>query len=216
MKTMNHLYPVNLRLAGKKCVVVGGGEVASRKVASLLECGAKVTLISPAVVPGLAELIDQNKIECLCRPYQPGDLAGAFLVIGATDDEQVNRQVASEAQEQGILVNAVDDPPYCSFYVPAVIRRGPLCISISTTGTSPWLARKLREELAEQYGPEYGVLLEIMGEARAEVLRRVADPGLRRRIFKELGELELLAVIRDGGEDLAKERVAQCILSLLD
>ncbi|NPV26352.1 MAG: bifunctional precorrin-2 dehydrogenase/sirohydrochlorin ferrochelatase [Firmicutes bacterium] len=213
---MSHLYPVYLRLEGQKCVVVGGGQVAARKVASLLECGAAVTVISPHVTPELADLSRRQLITYHQRPYRSGDLDGAFLVISATDDEQVNQQVAHDAQTQKILVNVVDDPTYCSFYVPSVIRRGSLCISISTEGKSPLLARKLREELAARFGPEYGILVDILGEARVEVLERIADPAQRRYIFNQLVELDLITLIKEGKVDLVKERVAQCLSSLSD
>ena len=144
---MSSYYPVYLSLEGKKCVVVGGGEVAWRKVETLLAAGTKVCLVSPEITPGIDELVKAGKLVHIRREYRTGDLEGAFLVIGATDNEDINRQVACDAEKTGILVNIVDVPKLCNFIVPSKVERGDLIISISTGGTSPALAKKIRKQL---------------------------------------------------------------------
>lgn len=210
------LYPIEVKLEGRKCLVVGGGSVAERKVRSLLECGAAVLVVSPALTPGLRELAGRREVRHLQREYAPIDLTGAFLVIAATSDPGTNRRVAEDCHERGVLVNVVDDPEYCSFYVPAVVRRGDLCISVSTSGKSPLLARRLREELEDRYGPEYARLLEIMGEVRQRVLAEVPEEQARRAIFERLVKSNLLELIRQGKDQSIKERVAECISWPLD
>ena len=151
---MSLLYPIFLDLTNRKVVVIGGGHVAGRKVERLIECQANVTLISPQIVPPLQKLTDQMRIELHLRPYQPGDLSGAWLVIAACDDHHVNQQVFDEANRRHIFCNVVDDPPRCSFQVPALVQRDPLQIAIFTGGAGPALAKKIRQQL-EQIFPEY-------------------------------------------------------------
>ncbi|MFQ5826028.1 MAG: bifunctional precorrin-2 dehydrogenase/sirohydrochlorin ferrochelatase [Dehalococcoidia bacterium] len=130
-------YPVFLNIAGRRCLVIGGGEVAERKVASLLDCGGRVTVISPRLSPGLEEKQAQGAIEALARDFQPGDLEGAFLVIAATDDPGVNDKIVREARKRGILINVVDQPGECDFIVPSTVHRGELVVAISTGGQKP-------------------------------------------------------------------------------
>jgi len=151
---MSLLYPMYIDLTNRKVVVIGGGNVACRKVERLIECQANVTLISPEIVPPLQELTDQMRIELHLRPYQPGDLAGAWLVIAACDVPHVNQQVFDEANLLHIFCNVVDDPPLCSFQVPAIVKRNLLQIAISSGGASPALAKKIRQQLEQTY-PEY-------------------------------------------------------------
>jgi len=197
-------YPVNLRLEGRKCLVVGGGKVAERKVVNLLSYGAKVTVISPRITSKLA---GQEGIELWLRSYQSKDVEGFFLVICATDDDAVNLQVASECMERNILVNVVDDPPKCTFLVPSVLRRGDLTISVSTGGKSPLLARKIRQSLEGLFGPEYAEYLEVLGEVRNRVIKNIPDINERKRMFTELIESDILEFIRLGNQEKVKERI---------
>lgn len=164
-------FPVNLDIVGRQCTVVGGGQVATRKVDYLLACGGQVRVISPDLTAELHKLYRDDRVVWLPRAYEKGDLHNSFLVIAATDDEQVQADVFSEAEENGQLINVADVPARCNFILPATVTRGDLTISISTAGKSPALARKIRQNLEELIGPEYGGLVEIMGILRPEVLK---------------------------------------------
>ncbi|TDA69349.1 MAG: bifunctional precorrin-2 dehydrogenase/sirohydrochlorin ferrochelatase [Clostridia bacterium] len=213
---MGGYYPVYCDLQGKPCTVVGGGQVAERKVQSLLECGARVTVVSPTLdTPRLREWCQQDLLALLPRSYRPGDVAGAFLVISATDQAEVNALVARDCRARGIIVNVVDAPELCDFIVPSVVRRGDLVISISTGGKSPLLARLLREELEERYGPEYGILADMLGEARRQLQSGVDEQVERREILLRILNAGLLDLIKSGNIPRAKERMQECISSPL-
>jgi precorrin-2 dehydrogenase / sirohydrochlorin ferrochelatase len=162
-------YPVFLVIEGKKCVVVGGGDVATRKVKRLLACGAKVFVVSPQLIPELITLKKESAIEHVAAGYNTQFLDGAALVIGATDDENINAAIANDARSLGIPVNIVDDPQKCDFILPSVVERGDLAIAIGTGGKSPALARHLREEMESKYGVEYAFLLNILGQLRPQM-----------------------------------------------
>lgn len=179
-------FPVNLQIAERKCVVIGGGRVAARKVSTLLACGGAVEVISPELVEELRGHHEQGKLTWLSRPYQPGDLAGAFLVIAATDDEEVQAAVYAEASAANQLLNVADVPQRCNFILPALVSRGDLVIAVSTAGKSPALARRIRKQLAEAYGDEYGTVVEIMGQLRPEVLALGLGHGRHKEIFNAL------------------------------
>jgi len=195
---MPHYYPIFINLKDKPCLVVGGGEVARRKVETLLTYGARVRVVSPQVGTGILRLAARRQIELLRRGYEAQDVAGCCLVIGATDDPEVNRRVAEDASRAGVLVNIVDEPDLCSFIVPSVVRRGELQVAVSTGGCSPALAKRLRIELSAQFGPEYAEYVELLGRCREEVLRRVEDEEVRRGIFQRLVEGDVLELIRQG------------------
>jgi siroheme synthase-like protein len=167
-------YLVALRLAGRRCVVVGGGTVATSKVAGLLAAGARVVVIAPEVTPALRE----QPVEIVARPYSAGDLSGCWFAVAATGRAEVDRQVFAEAEAAGIYLNAADDPAACSAYLPAVVRHAPVTVAVSTDGTSPALAAVLRDRIAAAIGDEVGRVALVMGEARA-ALRRAgrASPG---------------------------------------
>ena len=177
---MSDLYPVFLKLKLQKCLVVGGGEVAARKVQSLLACQADVYVISPKLHPQLSELAAAGKIRAYRRPYQKEDLAGAKLVIVATEQKEVNQQVASHCAKKGILCNVVDEPELCDFFVPAVVKQGPLKIAISTSGMAPVFAKQIRQVLAAHFDEAYKIVLEAVGQARRRLLETNADPRERR------------------------------------
>lgn len=169
------LFPIFVKLQSRLVVVIGGGEVAFGKIDGLLRAGASVRVVAPEVVPSFAELIRSGKIEWVQSKYQPGDLAGAMLAIAATSAVGVNAAVYREAEERGILCNAVDDIENCHFYYGSIVQRGDLQIAISTNGKSPALAQRLRQELEQQFGPEYEMWLDWLGAARE--LLRAADGG---------------------------------------
>jgi siroheme synthase-like protein len=165
-------YPIMLNLQGKKCVVVGGGTVSLRKVKMLLDCGADVTVVSPKPHLGMTKLSEKKAIRLIHRNYKGGDLTGATLAVGSTDVREINRRVAHEAEKLGILVNVVDDPRLSSFILPSFFRRGNLTIAVSSAGTSPALARKIRSNLEKSLGKEYAILLSLISEVRSALKER--------------------------------------------
>lgn len=205
------LYPVELKVAGRKCVVIGGGRVAVRKVSLLRECGAAVTVVAPEVVPDLADLAQQGQVTHVPRRFEPADLEGAALCLAATDDPTVNQQVYREATTRNIPVNVADQPHLCTFFVPATVRRGPVTVSVSTSGTSPALARQLREQLETVLPPAVGDLAELLGMLREEVRRRFADENHRRRIYTRMLESDALALLAEGRRQSAEEVLRACM-----
>jgi precorrin-2 dehydrogenase/sirohydrochlorin ferrochelatase len=184
------LFPMFVKLAGRSCVVVGGGSIAASKVESLLHAGAEVTVVSPALSTTLDELQLEGRFAWIPRRFQPCDVSGAFLVIAATSDHRVNELVFREADRRGILCNAVDQPPHCHFYFPAIVRRGALQIAISTAGLSPSLAARLRTEFEEAFGPEYEAWLLWLGAVRESLMQRGLSFGTRRRLLAYLARHE--------------------------
>jgi len=191
-------FPVCLKIAGRQCLVIGGGRVGERKVQGLLAHGALVTVISPELSEALSVLQRIGTIAWLPRLYQEGDLTGAFLVIAATDDSAVQERVHAEAEERNILLNVADVPKWCNFILPATARRGDLSISVSTAGKSPALASTLRQALELQFGPEYGVLVDILGALRDTVLADGRPHAENKVIFARLADPEMAAWIKDG------------------
>jgi len=204
-------YPLYIDLEGKKCVVIGGGDVAERKVISLLECGADVGVVSPEFVPGLIKLAGEGKIRIKSRGYEPGDLKGATLAIVATDDNAVNREVHREATENQIPVNVVDVPELCSFIVPSTVRRGDLIISISTSGSCPALAKSIRKQLQQIFGEEYADYCRILRDFREEVTKRYDDPEERKRALNRLIESDAIDLIKARKDRELEERVGSCM-----
>lgn len=198
-------YPVSLDMTDKRCVIIGGGEVAQRKAERLIECGAQVVVVSRSLTPSLEGRKKASKIEHIDTDYEKETLRGAFLVIGATDRDDVNAQISQDALSLGILVNIVDDPDRCNFILPSLVQQGDLSIAVSTGGKSPALARKIREELQQQYGPEFKTLLGIMGSLRKKVLAQGRASGANKAVFEALVHSDLLQAIRDGNRDLVKK-----------
>lgn len=196
-KTKMRYYPAYLDIQKRKCLVVGGGPVATRKVKMLLKCGASVTVISPVVSQQLKNLADSGAITLHGRSYRSADLAGIFLVIGATDDEKLNRQISKDANRLNLLCNIADRPQDCNFILPSIVRRGDLTISISTSGKSPALAKKLRKSLEDQFGEEYAVFLQLIGAIRKKLLRRSHEPEAHKKLFEQLIYSGLVDMIRD-------------------
>ncbi len=200
-------YPVCLDISNKRCVVVGGGDVAERKVAKLLECGARVILIGKTMTPGLRVMKDEGNIKHVPDDYREEQIEDAFLVIGATDRDDVNEKIFRDSRDRGILVNIVDEPSRCNFIVPAVFRREDLLVAVSTGGKSPALARRLRADMEEKYGPEYGILLDIMGNLRERIIARGGTSAENKRIFESVLDSDILRHIREEKWDRAREIV---------
>jgi precorrin-2 dehydrogenase/sirohydrochlorin ferrochelatase len=195
---MPRYYPFFLDIAGRRVVVVGGGEGSARKVELLLDCGAEVLVISPECSGAFAPLRKRAGLSLLERGYKPGDLAGAVLAIAASDNPALNRAVAEDATAAGVFVNVVDQPALSQFIVPSLVRRGELMVAISTGGASPALARRLREELEQVIGPEYEAFVSLLREARQRVMQDERDPTRRRAIFERLVRSDLLERLRQG------------------
>jgi precorrin-2 dehydrogenase/sirohydrochlorin ferrochelatase len=191
-------YPAFLDIQNRRCLVVGGGGVATRKVVTLLACGAEVTVISPHISDTLQELISENQVRFVQRTYASADLNDVFLVIGATDDEQENRRIHRDAEQRGRLCNIVDQPDLCNFILPSVISQGDLTIAISTAGKSPAFAKHLRRILEDQFGPEYATLLTLMGAVRCRLLKKAHAPEAHKNLFEQLIAGGLLEKIRLG------------------
>jgi precorrin-2 dehydrogenase / sirohydrochlorin ferrochelatase len=202
-------YPINLDVQNRPCLVVGGGAVGQRKVSGLLQCGARVTLVSPAALPALSEMAGRGDIEWQRRPYRPADLDGTLLVIGATNDEALNQRISQDAAERRILCNIADRPAVCNFILPAVIARGDLIITVSTSGRSPAFAKKLRRDLEAAFGEPYAEFLALMGAIRAKLLAEAHAPEAHKPLFEKLIAADLLDLVRrrdlDAIDTLLKE-----------
>ncbi len=206
-------YPICLiNMERQQTIIVGGGNVATRKVEELLRAGARVRVISPALTPELKVLAEAGRIAVIDRSYREGDLSSAFLVIAATDDPEVNQAVWQEAEQCGCLVNAVDDPAHCNFITPAVVRRGELTITISTGGASPALARRLRERLETLIGPEYADLTALMAELRPRIQSLYKVEKERREAVLRLVDSDLLDIITERGMDEARTRAQEMLV----
>jgi precorrin-2 dehydrogenase/sirohydrochlorin ferrochelatase len=207
MPVADVLYPVNLVVEGRRCVVVGGGAVAARKVDGLLAAGGEVVVVAPKI----DDAIRSRPVELVERPYRAGDLDGAWLAIVATDDAEVNGAVHADGEAARVWINAADDPPACSFTLPAVVRRGPVMVTVSTSGHSPALASWLRGQVAHQLGPEVGVLAELLSEARDEL--KAAGRSTEDVDWRPALDWDMLALIRSGRTAQARERLQACLSS---
>jgi precorrin-2 dehydrogenase/sirohydrochlorin ferrochelatase len=185
-----------LDIRGRSCLVVGGGSVGTRKANTLLSCGARVTVVSPEATDRLERMAAEERIILIARQYVSGDLAGKFLVIGATDDEDLNRRVSADADKLGILCNIADRPEKCNFILPSIVQRGDLIITVSTSGKSPALAKKLRHTLEAQFGAEYAIMLELLGAVRKRLLAQDHAPEVHKPIFETLINSDMLNWIR--------------------
>src|SRR3954463_7137497 len=214
------LYIACLRLRGRRCLVVGGGDVGLEKVEGLLACDGDVTVVAPELQPELRRLADAGSIAWHARAYEPADLEGAFMAIAATNDSEVNIGVYEDAEERAMLVNVVDVPPLCNFILPAIVRSGPLAIAISTAGASPALAKRMKREISELFGEEYARLAVILNDARGWAKGTLPTYQDRKDFFEGIvnGEPDPIELIKDGREaDLlaliedAKERAAAAV-----
>lgn len=205
------VYPLFVDLRGRRCVVVGGGLLAEAKVAALVECGADVVVISPQLTARLRAWVEEGKVRWEPRPYRPGDLEGAWLVVSAPEDLGVNARVWEEAQARKVWMNAVDDPQHCSFLAPAVHRQGDLVVAVCTSGKAPALAVRLRDRFASQLGPEYAAFLELAGQLRGELARRVPEFDRRRDLWYRIVDSGVLEDLRAGQPERARDRVRQLV-----
>ena len=196
IETMRY-YPIHLDIKGRDVLVVGGGGVGTRKVKTLLDCGARVTVISREVSDKLQALAASGDITLEQRSYRSEDLNDMFLVIGATDDMELNRQISNDADRLNTLCNIADRPEVCNFILPSIVRRKDLVITISTSGNSPAMAKKLRKDLQQQYGEEYGTLLALMGAIRKKLLSQAHKPEAHKPLFEQLINSDLLEMIRE-------------------
>jgi precorrin-2 dehydrogenase/sirohydrochlorin ferrochelatase len=205
-------YIACLKLKGRRCVVVGGGEIGLEKVEGLLACDGDVTLIAPAAEPPLQELAREGSIRWEQREYAgPDDLQGVFMAIAATDDTEVNIRVWEDAERRAMLVNVVDVPPLCNFILPAIVRTGALAIAISTAGSSPALAKRMKREIAAQFGPEYARLAELLGDVRGWAKDTLPTYGERKEFFEGIvgGEPDPIALLRSGEETAVRELIVR-------
>jgi siroheme synthase-like protein len=204
-------YPVNLVLAERACLVVGGGRVALRKVEGLLACGAQVTVVAPRIT---AELRGLSGVMFHTRPWEPADMDGRWLVIAATDDPSVNRAVYEAGERAGVWVNGADDPTNCAFTLPSVVRRGDLQLTVSTGGRSPALATWLRRRLEAEIGPEYAVLLDLLADERDGL--KAAGRSTEGLDWQSALDSDMLGLIRTGDLESARERLQTCLSSSSD
>ncbi|MEW6429497.1 MAG: bifunctional precorrin-2 dehydrogenase/sirohydrochlorin ferrochelatase [Thermodesulfobacteriota bacterium] len=198
-------YPVCLDLGGRRCVVVGGGRVAERKIEGLLECGGRVTVISPELSDHLRALAAAGTVAWLARPYRRGDLAGAFLVIAATDDRPTQEQVQREAAAANLLLNVADVPMLCNFILPATVRRGDLSLTVSTGGRSPALAQEIRRRLEGEFGPEWGIYTALLGMLRPLVLAAGRPHEENKSLFHSLCHACMIEWIRQRSWDTIED-----------
>jgi len=202
-------YPIFLDIKNRRCVVIGGGIVALRKIAMLLDHEAQVTVISPQLCPEL-ETLAENTITAVWREYETGDLKGAFVVVAATDDQTINEQVATDASEKGILINMVDVPALSNFIVPSYLKRGDLTIAVSTNGKSPALSRKIRTKLEEAFEQEYAQLIAVADEVRTEL--KTKGIAVSSETWQKALDLDgLLDLIRSGQADQARAKLQESL-----
>ena len=204
-------YPVLLDLRGRRAVVIGGGAVAEQKVLGLLSAGAHVTVVSPETTPHLAELAARGGIDLRRRVYRSGDLAGAWLAIAGTDDRGANAQVWAEAEQKGVLLNAVDDLDHCSFIAPAIHREGDITVAVSTSGRSPALAARLRQRVARLVGPAEARLCDLLGGLRPELAARVPDTRARTALWYRIVDSDVIEFVRRGDDKGAHRRIDELL-----
>ena len=204
-------YIACLKLGGRRCVVVGGGDVGLEKVEGVLACGGDVTLISPDAVEPLRELAAERSIRWEQRDYAgPADLEGVFMVIAATSNTETNIRVYEDAERRAMLVNVVDVPPLCNFILPAILRAGPLAIAISTAGASPALAKRIRDEIADEYGEPYARLAVLLNEVRGWAKGTLPTYQDRKAFFESIvnGEPDPVELLRRGDERAVRDLIA--------
>ena len=203
-------YIACLKLTGRRCVVVGGGEIGLEKVEGLLACDGRVVLIAPEAEPALRKLASEGSIEWIRREYETGDLEATFIAIAATNDTDVNISVYEDAERRAMLVNVVDVPPLCNFILPAIVRTGPLAIAISTAGASPALAKRIKREIAEEYGEPYARLAVLLNEVRGWAKGTLPTYQDRKVFFESIvnGEPDPIELLRRGDEAAVRDLIA--------
>jgi siroheme synthase-like protein len=203
-------YPVFLDIAGKPAVVIGGGDVAFQKVKGLLDAGADVTVVSPELQPDLRALANDGKLRHIRREYRPGDLEGYTLAFVGTDDRSINATVAAEGKRRRVLVNAVDDTPNCDFIMPAITQRGSIIVAVCTSGTSPAMARKMREELEMFLTEDYALMLDLAAEVRRELVEKqvMISPD----VWNAALDADVKRLLAEGRREEAKDRLLRALL----
>jgi precorrin-2 dehydrogenase len=203
-------YIACLKLTGRRCLVVGGGEIGLEKVEGLLACDADVTLVAPDAAPELQELARERSIRWERRAYRKSDLEGTFMVIASTDDTDVNIAVYQDAEARAMLVNVVDVPPLCNFILPAILRTGPLAIAISTAGASPALAKRMKREIGELFGEEYATLAVMLNDVRGWAKATLPTYQDRKEFFEGIvnGEPDPIALLRAGDAAAVRDLIA--------
>ncbi|HWE09592.1 MAG TPA: bifunctional precorrin-2 dehydrogenase/sirohydrochlorin ferrochelatase [Solirubrobacteraceae bacterium] len=202
-------YIACLRLKGRRCLVVGGGDVGLEKVEGLLACDADVTLVAPEAHPSLVDLADEGSIRWEQRPFEPADLDGCLIAIAATSETDVNIRVFDEAERRAMLVNVVDVPPLCNFILPAIVRTGPLAVAISTAGASPALAKRMKREISELFGEPYATLAVLLNDARGWAKATLPTYQDRKEFFEEIvnGDPDPIELLRAGRADRVRELI---------
>jgi len=203
-------YIACLKLTGRRCLVVGGGEIGLEKIEGLLACDGDVTVVAPEAIDAIAGLAHEGSIRWERRAYDPGDLEGTFIVIAATSDTDVNIGVYEDAERRAMLVNVVDVPPLCNFILPAIVRTGPLAIAISTAGASPALAKRIKAEIADEYGEPYARLAELLNEVRGWAKGTLPTYQDRKVFFESIvnGEPDPVELLRTGDELAVRDLIA--------
>ena len=203
-------YIACLRLKGRRCLVVGGGEIGLEKVEGLLACDGDVVVVAPYLQEDLAAMAAEGSIEWIQRAYEPGDLEGSFMVIAATDNSDVNIGVYEDAEKRAMLVNVVDVPPLCNFILPAIVRTGPLAIAISTSGASPALAKRMKREIAAEFGEPYARLAEVLNEVRGWAKATLPTYQDRKEFFESIvnGDPDPVELLRRGDELAVRDLIA--------
>jgi precorrin-2 dehydrogenase / sirohydrochlorin ferrochelatase len=203
-------YMAAIKLKGRRCLVIGGGDVGLEKIEGLLLCDADVELIAPEAISELSALAAEGSIRWEQREFQDGDLDGAFMAIAATNDTDVNVSVYEGAERRAMLVNVVDVPPLCNFILPAIVRTGPLAIAISTAGASPALAKRIKAQIAEAYGEPYARLAVLLNEVRGWAKGTLPTYQDRKAFFEGIvnGQPDPIALLRDGDEAAVRELIA--------
>ena len=203
-------YIACLRLTGRRCVVVGGGEIGLEKVEGLLACDGRVVLVAPDAVPELESLAAEGSIAWIRRRYEPGDLEQTFIAIAATNDTATNIAVYQDAEERAMLVNVVDVPPLCNFILPAIVRTGPLAIAISTAGASPALAKRIKRQIADEFGEPYARLAVLLNELRGWAKGTLPTYQDRKQFFEGIvnGDPDPIELLRRGDEAAVRDLIA--------
>ncbi len=212
---MNY-YPLFLDVTNKRCLVVGGGDVAERKVQRLLECGAHVVVIGRTMTPALEVMKKAGVVDQIHDDYDEMYIHDAFLIIGATDQDEINASISEDAKKAGVMVNIVDDPVKCDFILPSLFQRGDLTFAISTGGKSPALAKKIREELEGIYGPEYRMLVNLLGVLREKIKRKGKSSDENKCLFESLVNSDILEHIRNKDVDRVRKAVFDITGEIVD
>ncbi|PRR82210.1 precorrin-2 dehydrogenase/sirohydrochlorin ferrochelatase family protein [Clostridium vincentii] len=211
---MAKYYPMMLNIENKKCLIVGGGDIAHRKIFELIEYGASITVVSPNINEKIKVLADNSVINYIKDRYDKSYIEDIYIVVASTNDFKVNNQIFRDCSERRILVNIVDDPKNCSFIVPSKIKRGDLTIAISTNGKSPTLSRCIRENLEKIYDEDYETFLNILGDVRQEVMGKFKDYSKKKEIFNVIMKRDYLTKLKLFGEDIVREELDEYLKTL--